>query len=93
MVEIPRERLPGFPVDECYAAFEHVWDYLDGRLPETETSQLLAHLDICAKCRDFGDFQEEYRNAVARLRERTAAPPELRDKIRSALASEGREGW
>lgn len=94
MVEIPRERLPGFPVDQCYEAFEHVWDYLDGRLPAPQVSDLLAHLEICEKCRDFGEFQEAYRTAVAALRERTSAPPALRDRVRKTLASEtGRERW
>lgn len=94
MVEIPSERLPGFPVDACYEAFGHVWDYLDGRLPEATTSELLSHLDICAKCREYGEFQEAYRTAIARLRRRAGAPPELHDRIRAALASErGEGGW
>ncbi|GJG86722.1 hypothetical protein tb265_19030 [Gemmatimonadetes bacterium T265] len=64
----------------CDVAARRLWDYVDGRLPNTPREELEAHLAVCAACPTHVAFARAMRRALA-----AASPRELPDTRRAAL--------
>jgi len=70
---------------DCGWVLRHLFDYLDGELPDEQRRRIRAHLDACGPCTS--------RLAVARqlkvqMREvgRVVVPSDLERRVRSVLA-------
>lgn len=76
---------------DCEQALEELELFLDGELPVTEVERISEHLAACYPCTDRATFEEQLR-AVVRRGCADAAPPELVDRIRTALDVGGLPG-
>jgi anti-sigma factor RsiW len=75
------------PID-CETAVRRLWDFIDGRLPTTNRSEVERHLSTCEGCPPHFAFAAAMRNALASLRSRELTAEderELRDKVRRGL--------
>src|SRR5215472_15467156 len=72
----------------CDNVQERISPLVDGRLPDAERENVLAHIGACRDCGEYLESMESVRYAVARL-DRPAVPPELTSKLR-VLASHER---
>lgn len=77
---------PGF---DCRAAVDRLYDYLDGELSSADADRVRAHLETCAHCFQFFDFEAAFLRFLEARREAAGAPPELRRRILDRLLSEG----
>jgi anti-sigma factor (TIGR02949 family) len=83
------ETLNGAIPLECLHVQQHVWDYLDGRLPPQETASLQLHMAECSECHDYSNFQQRFLQALASLRVRGGAPWHLKARVADLLGSDG----
>ena len=65
------------------------WDYLDGTCSPGLAASLDAHFSRCPSCAHLRDLQERFFASLGAVRGR-AAPARLHDRVRRALAAEGR---
>ena len=72
-------------MDPCRHAVLHLWDYLDGRLPESERERVTAHLLSCVGCTSHYEFERGFLHAVRTVRRGGAEFDALRERVRSAL--------
>ena len=75
---------------DCSEALLRIYEYLDGELGPEECAKIQAHLDECAPCAEPYDFYAELRRCVQQ-RCQDQAPPELLDRIATALQHEPHE--
>jgi anti-sigma factor RsiW len=59
--------------------------YLDGELDAVESLQIVEHLSHCAACDQSRTQVQRLSNVLARAELRLAAPPELKERVQSAL--------
>lgn len=77
----------------CREAAERIFEWLDGELDEDMTERVGEHLQTCAHCYPFLEFEEAFREAVKRAsRAAGPAPGGLGDRIRGALDAGGDGG-
>ena len=82
------QREPDFT--DCNEIVARLWPHLDGALPESERTAIVAHLVSCTACRSHFDFAQAFLEAVAIARPMSATPAQaLRVRVLSALAAEG----
>lgn len=81
-------RIPPLP-PECLEVLRHMWDYLDAQLTDETTERLRQHLGVCQPCMEYKTFQANFLEALALVRDRPGAPPELRAKVLELLHREG----
>lgn len=74
----------------CAAARNVVYEFLDEELPPSESAGVSGHLGCCPPCASYFRFERAYLLALKRGGSPTDAPPELRERIRAALASRER---
>ena len=77
------------PVFDCRAAVDHLYDYLDGELTTADADLVRAHLEACAHCFRFFDFEAAFLRFIEARRRGEHASPELRRRILDKLLSEG----
>jgi mycothiol system anti-sigma-R factor len=80
--------IPPLPT-ECLDVLKQVWDYLDEQLTDESTERLREHLSHCHQCFEYKTFQENFVAALAMLRDRPGASPELRARVMELLRQEG----
>lgn len=73
----------------CEQAAERLFEFLDGELPEEETSSLAEHFQACARCYPWLLHEQAFRDAMVRALEGQVPPPELGDRVLDALKEEG----
>ena len=74
---------------DCSHVVRQLWDYLDGRLPEAERGQVVAHLEECAGCTSHFAFERSFLDTVGRLRRDDTEFDSLRRQVISALRAKG----
>lgn len=70
--------------DECIAAAELLYQYMDGELTEERRVLITHHLDDCPPCLDAFGFESELRTVIAK-RCRDRVPPQLRERVAEAI--------
>jgi anti-sigma factor (TIGR02949 family) len=73
----------------CEHAVRRLWDYLDGRLPETERERVAAHLEACAACSSHFAFERGFLDALRALRRSDDEFAGLRARVAAALRQGG----
>jgi anti-sigma factor (TIGR02949 family) len=74
---------------DCVHVIRRLWDYLDGRAPEEEREQIVAHLAWCAGCASHYEFEREFLNAVGRLRRGAEDYDEAKSQVVARLQALG----
>ncbi len=77
----------------CVEVMQHLWDYLDEEMTPDGARRLRAHLEECTQCRNFGEYQSCFFDALAKLKAHLNAPSDLRDKLAEKLKREGCGCW
>lgn len=72
---------------QCEDALHEIYHLLAGEIDDSKRQQIAHHLDECAPCAEPYDFYAELRRVV-QLRCHDAAPPELLERIASAIEHE-----
>ena len=72
---------------ECDEALHELYHLLSGELDDDKREKITAHLDACSPCAEPYDFYAELRRCVQQ-RCQDQAPPELLDRIATALQHE-----
>ncbi len=70
--------------DDCVAAAELLYHYIDGELTEERRVLITHHLDDCPPCLDAFDFEAELRAVVAK-KCRDRVPPQLQQRVAEAI--------
>jgi anti-sigma factor (TIGR02949 family) len=73
----------------CREAVDHLLEWLDGELEETESKRVGAHLETCGRCYPRLRFERAFREALARASRSQEAPAELREGVEQALRRDG----
>jgi mycothiol system anti-sigma-R factor len=76
---------------DCQAAFESLYDYLDGELDADATAAIKAHLEMCAQCFSVFDFEKTFLMFVEARSQAQGAPDSVKKKLLEALLTEGPE--
>ncbi|MGH7604320.1 MAG: zf-HC2 domain-containing protein [Gemmatimonadaceae bacterium] len=76
---------------DCKHVIRQLWDFLDGRSPEGEREQIVAHLAWCAGCANHYEFEQAFLDAVGRLRRDDQEYDALKAEIVSRLKTRGFE--
>src|SRR6266498_2413382 len=74
----------------CTTARELIESYLDGELNPSHVAELLEHLSNCNACDEIEGRLRELQMNVRTQASRYDAPPDLQQRVRSALAREAR---
>ena len=74
---------------DCMHVVQRLWDYLDGRVAETEREQIVAHLAWCNACASHYRFEQEFLSAVGQLRRTGENYDALRSEIVTKLRALG----
>ena len=74
----------------CATVRKVVYEFLDDELPAADADNVNQHLLACPPCAGFFNFERAYLLVLKRRTTLEAAPSELRERLRAALASRGR---
>lgn len=69
-------------MDNCKEAVHRLYEYLDRELSEDEQRVVQTHLSHCPPCLDLFRFEENVLTFVGDQCRQTAAPAQLRDRVR-----------
>jgi mycothiol system anti-sigma-R factor len=72
----------------CAAIRKVVYEFIDAELPTSESTRVESHLSACPPCAGYVAFERAFLAVVQRRTTVEQAPPELRDRLREALARE-----
>ena len=75
--------------EDCEAAAEQLWPYLDGALPEAERERVVQHLGSCVNCTSHLDFASLFLEAVHGVSLPEGDYDAVRGRVLKALAAEG----
>ena len=75
---------------DCAEVRKLVYEFLDQELPPDEVGRIAKHLAACSPCAGVYTFERAYLLVLKRRTTIESAPPELRERIRAALASRER---
>ena len=70
----------------CAAVRARVYEFLDGELAAGDRHRIDAHLSACPPCAGHFAFERSFLAVLERRVPLDQAPPELRERIRAALA-------
>jgi len=76
-------------MDNCKEAVHRLYQYLDRELTTDEQREVHTHLSHCPPCLDLFRFEENILTFVGSTCRETAAPAELRDRIRKLCQDQG----
>ena len=76
----------------CATVRKVVYEFLDEELPPAEALAVDRHLALCPPCAGLYIFERAYLLVLKRGAPIDAAPAELRERIRAALARRKRQG-
>jgi mycothiol system anti-sigma-R factor len=74
----------------CLEVRRLVFEFLDDELAKPKAASVAEHLSLCPPCRGFFAFERTFLAVLHRRVSIDQAPPELRDRIRAALADRKR---
>lgn len=75
--------------DPCEEVLRRIEVYLDAELPAPQAAALAEHLEACPECLEHEVFLSRLRQIVrSKLGATPGTPPEVVDRIRSAIALE-----
>lgn len=77
---------------DCNAAFERLFDFLDGEVDAEFERRIRDHFDGCKHCFDRADFERRFLAAVQTARAAQGCPRQLRERVLSSLRAEGWQG-
>ena len=77
---------------DCAEVRKLVYEFLDQELPADELDRISKHLARCSPCAGVYTFERAYLLVLKRRTTIEAAPADLRERIRAALASRERSG-
>jgi mycothiol system anti-sigma-R factor len=69
-------------MDNCKEAVHRLYQYLDRELSEDEQRIVQTHLSHCPPCMELFRFEENVLTFIGSKCRETAAPAELRDRVR-----------
>lgn len=75
--------------DDCEAAAEQLWPYLDGALPDDERERVVQHLETCLNCTSHLDFARVFLEAVHEAPVSEGEFDAVRARVLVSLAAEG----
>ena len=73
---------------DCQEVVRRLWPHLDGALPESERTRVVAHLEECDGCRSHYDFAQAFLDAVRRAAPAAEGFDRLRARVEAAVAAE-----
>ena len=89
-----RTQLEGLGLSStCVDVLRHLWDYLDDEITPEGAARLRAHIESCAQCHEYEEYQSCFLESMARLRRELGAPKSLRDRLAEKLRGEGCQCW
>jgi len=65
----------------CREAAKHLYEYLDGELPQIDYDKIKMHLELCRICCKHFEFEEILRSIIRNKARSEKIPPTLREKI------------
>lgn len=65
----------------CSEAQQHVWDFLDGEMTESDCARIRSHIEQCQTCKSLFDNEQKIKSAVSRACGCESAPQALKGKI------------
>ena len=71
----------------CSEAQEHVWDFLDGEMKESDCARIRSHIEECPTCKSLFDNEQKIKSAVSRACGCESAPQDLKGKIVALLSA------
>ena len=77
-------------MNSCAEVRRLVFEFLDDELAEPRATSIIEHLSLCPLCKGFFAFERTFLAVLHRRVSIDQAPPELRDRIRSALSERKR---
>lgn len=81
---------PMNPMLSCDEVVQQLWDYLDHELTPERMAEIAAHLSMCNRCFPHYDFERAFLRAVREaVGKGQPAPPQLRERVITALRAEG----
>ncbi len=75
--------------EDCEAAAEQLWPYLDRALPEAERERVVQHLGSCVDCTSHLDFAGLFLEAMHEVSLPEGNYDAVRGRVLTALAAEG----
>lgn len=75
--------------DDCEAAAEQLWPYLDGALREADRERVIRHLETCVNCTSHLEFTRSFLEAVHEASASERDFTLVRARVLDALAAEG----
>ncbi|MEO5590305.1 MAG: zf-HC2 domain-containing protein [Gemmatimonadaceae bacterium] len=75
--------------EDCEAAAEQLWPYLDGALPEADRERVIRHLETCVNCTSHLEFTKSFLEAVHEASASEGEFSVVRAHVLKALAAEG----
>ncbi len=76
-------------LEDCVAAAEQLWPFLDGALPEGEKERVVRHLQTCVNCTSHLDFARLFLEAVHDVPASAGEYDLVRGRVIKALVAEG----
>ena len=77
------------PEASCRAVRLVVYEFLDDEMPPPEAQRINQHLLACPPCAGYFNFERAYLLVLKRRTTIDSAPADLRERLRTALASRG----
>lgn len=75
--------------EDCEAAAEQLWPYLDGALHEADRERVIRHLETCVNCTSHLDFTRLFLEAVREVSASEGEFTMVRTRVLKALEAEG----
>jgi mycothiol system anti-sigma-R factor len=77
------------PMLDCEAVMRQLWDFLDEELDATRMLAIREHLAVCARCHPQFEFERTFLEALASAQRVHSDPQRVRERVMTALRSEG----
>jgi anti-sigma factor (TIGR02949 family) len=78
----------GTDANDCQAAVERLYDFLDGELTAADAAAVRQHLAACTQCVALFDYEAAFLRFLEARRAAAGAPPALRRAILERLLRE-----
>lgn len=75
------------PTINCQKVVSMLWDYLDGRLPDSEMTAIADHLAGCLGCRSHAEFERALLDHIGGTRREPNDLAALESRVRLLLGS------
>ena len=76
---------------DCHEVLDRLYEYLDGELTPVRAEEVRLHLERCAPCIAYSDFEHAYLRFLEARVWAQKAPEQLRKKILEQILFEGEQ--